>query len=130
LNARSKPIPDLKAAQAALLVARENVLAQRGAYYPSLTGSFSATRAKTSNETFAVPNAQRFQYSLFTPEVSVSFRPGCLRLEPANGRVFEGTAGASALCPGSNQYYPQFQRRRRSHPRGLAAGTNWMRPMS
>ena len=26
--------PDLKAAQAALLVARENVLAQRGAYYP------------------------------------------------------------------------------------------------
>ena len=40
--------PDVKSAQAALLVARENVLAQRGAYYPQVSGSFSATRAKTS----------------------------------------------------------------------------------
>ena len=43
-----KANPDLKAAQAALLVARENVLAQRGAYYPSVAGGFSATRAKSS----------------------------------------------------------------------------------
>ena len=35
-----KANPDLKAAQAALLVARENVLAQRGAYYPSVTWRF------------------------------------------------------------------------------------------
>jgi NodT family efflux transporter outer membrane factor (OMF) lipoprotein len=70
-----KTNPDFKAAQAALLVARENVLAQRGAYYPSVTGSFSATRAKTSNELSPVPNASVFQYSLFTPEVSVSFVP-------------------------------------------------------
>jgi NodT family efflux transporter outer membrane factor (OMF) lipoprotein len=70
-----KANPDLKAAQAALLVARENVLAQRGAYYPSVSGSFSATRAKTSNEVSPVPNASVFQYSLFTPEVSVSFVP-------------------------------------------------------
>ena len=35
--------PDLKSVQAALLVARENTLAQRGAYYPSVSGSFSAT---------------------------------------------------------------------------------------
>lgn len=67
--------PDLKAAQAALLVARENVLAQRGAYYPSVSGSFSATRAKTSNELSPVPNASVFLYSLFTPEVSVSYVP-------------------------------------------------------
>ena len=67
--------PDLKSAQAALLVAHENVLAQRGAYYPSVSGSFSATRAKTSNELSPVPNASVFQYSLFTPEVSVSFVP-------------------------------------------------------
>jgi len=67
--------PDLKSAQAALLVARENTLAQRGAYYPSVSGSFSATRAKTSNEISPVPNASVFQYSLFTPEVSVSFVP-------------------------------------------------------
>ena len=35
-----KANPDIKAAQAALLVARENVLAQRGAYYPSVAGRF------------------------------------------------------------------------------------------
>jgi NodT family efflux transporter outer membrane factor (OMF) lipoprotein len=70
-----KANPDLKAAQAALLVARENVLAQRGAYYPSVSGSFSATRAKTSNALSPVPNASVFQYSLFTPDVSVSFVP-------------------------------------------------------
>ena len=67
--------PDLKSAQAALLVARENVLAQRGAYYPSISGSFAATRAKTSEEISPVPSFTTFQYSLFTPEVSVSFVP-------------------------------------------------------
>jgi NodT family efflux transporter outer membrane factor (OMF) lipoprotein len=67
--------PDLKSAQAALLIARENVLAQRGAYYPSVSGSFSATRAKTSEEISPVPSFTTFQYSLFTPEVSVSFVP-------------------------------------------------------
>jgi outer membrane protein TolC len=36
--------PTIKAAQAALTVARENVLAQKGTYYPSLTGAFSAAR--------------------------------------------------------------------------------------
>jgi NodT family efflux transporter outer membrane factor (OMF) lipoprotein len=70
-----KNSPDLKAAQAALLVARENTLAQKGAYYPSVTGGFSATRAKTSDQISPVPNANQFQYSLFTPEVSVSFVP-------------------------------------------------------
>jgi NodT family efflux transporter outer membrane factor (OMF) lipoprotein len=67
--------PDLKSAQAALLVARENTLAQRGAYYPQVSGSFAATRAKTSDQISPVPNANLFQYSLFTPEVSVSFVP-------------------------------------------------------
>jgi NodT family efflux transporter outer membrane factor (OMF) lipoprotein len=67
--------PDLKSAQAALLVARENVLAQRGAYYPQVSGSFAATRAKTSQEISPVPNATVFQYSLFTPEVTVSYTP-------------------------------------------------------
>jgi NodT family efflux transporter outer membrane factor (OMF) lipoprotein len=67
--------PDLKSAQAALLVARENTLAQRGAYYPQVSGSFSATRAKTSEEISPVPSFTSFQYSLFTPEVSVSYTP-------------------------------------------------------
>lgn len=67
--------PDLKAAQAALSVARENVLAQRGTYYPSVTGSFSASRQKQSELISPTPDANIFQYSLFTPQVSVSYVP-------------------------------------------------------
>jgi NodT family efflux transporter outer membrane factor (OMF) lipoprotein len=70
-----KANPDLKAAQAALTVAHENMLAQRGAYYPQVSAGFSATRGKSSNELSPIPNAQIFEYSLYTPEVSVSFVP-------------------------------------------------------
>jgi len=70
-----KANPDLKAAQAALLVAREYVLAQRGAYYPSVTGGFSASRAKTSSDLSPVTNTSALNYSLYTPQVSVSFVP-------------------------------------------------------
>jgi NodT family efflux transporter outer membrane factor (OMF) lipoprotein len=70
-----KANPNLKAAQAALIVARENVLAQRGAYYPSVTGGFSATRAKSSSNLSPVTNTNALNYSFYTPEVSVSFVP-------------------------------------------------------
>jgi NodT family efflux transporter outer membrane factor (OMF) lipoprotein len=66
---------DLKAAQAALSVARENVLAQRGVYYPSITGSFSATRQRQSGQIAPALNSNVFLYDLFTPQVSVSYVP-------------------------------------------------------
>jgi NodT family efflux transporter outer membrane factor (OMF) lipoprotein len=66
---------DLKAAQAALSVARENVLAQKGAYYPSVTGGFSATRQRQSGQIAPTLNSNAFLYNLFTPQVSVSFVP-------------------------------------------------------
>ena len=66
---------DLKAAQAALSVARENVLAQRGVYYPSVTGSFAATRQRQSGQIAPALNSNAFLYNLFTPQVSVSFVP-------------------------------------------------------
>src|SRR5580658_68359 len=67
--------PDLKAAQAALIVARENMLAQRGAYYPSVSGGFSASRAKTSADISPATNTSALNYSLYTPQVSVSYVP-------------------------------------------------------
>jgi NodT family efflux transporter outer membrane factor (OMF) lipoprotein len=67
--------PDLKAAQAALTVAHENVLAQRGVYYPSVAADFSATRQMTSETISATPNNGAFLYNLFTPQVSVSYAP-------------------------------------------------------
>jgi len=67
--------PDLKAAQAALSVARENVLAQRGFYYPSVAAGFSASRQKQSELISPTPSANVFQYNLFTPQVSVAYSP-------------------------------------------------------
>ncbi len=67
--------PDLKSAQAALSVARENTLAQRGAYYPSVTGSFSASRQSQPATLAPVPSSNAFQYNLFTPQLSISYVP-------------------------------------------------------
>ena len=83
---RSKPLndlierslknnPDIKAAQAALLVAKENVIAQRGAYYPALTGSFSADHSKTSTVVSPFTANGALYYSLYTPQVAISFVP-------------------------------------------------------
>jgi NodT family efflux transporter outer membrane factor (OMF) lipoprotein len=70
-----KANPDLKSAQAALLVAKENTLAQRGYYYPSVSAGFSASRARTSAEVSSFTASGALSYSLFTPQVSVSFVP-------------------------------------------------------
>lgn len=71
--------PNIKAAQAALWVARENVLAQRGAYWPGISGSFSASRQEQSEVLAPLPNypttTAEFTYDLFTPQVSVSYTP-------------------------------------------------------
>ena len=67
--------PDLKAAQAALSVARENVLAQRGAYYPSVSASFSASRQRQAGTLSPTPSSNASLYNLFTPQVSVAYVP-------------------------------------------------------
>ena len=67
--------PDLKAARAALSVARENALAQRGVYYPSVAASFAASRQRQSGQIAPTLNSNAFLYNLFTPEVTVSYVP-------------------------------------------------------
>jgi NodT family efflux transporter outer membrane factor (OMF) lipoprotein len=66
---------DLKAAQAALSVARENVLAQHGAYYPSVAANVAASRQRQSGQISPALNSNTFLYNLFTPQVSVSYVP-------------------------------------------------------
>ena len=64
--------PDLDAAQAALRVARANANAQRGAFWPSVDGSFSATRQRDAADNTGSPPAT---YNVFTGQVSVSYVP-------------------------------------------------------
>ncbi|MGN6313918.1 MAG: efflux transporter outer membrane subunit [Rhodanobacteraceae bacterium] len=70
---------DLKAAQAALKVAHENTLAQRGAFFPSVAATFSASRNKQSTSLAPAPNfpavPEEFLYNLYTPQLSISYTP-------------------------------------------------------
>jgi NodT family efflux transporter outer membrane factor (OMF) lipoprotein len=86
-----KANPDLKAAEAALTVAHENMLAQRGAYFPTVSASFAASRSKTSAELSPTPNSGALLFNLFTPAVSVSFVPDVFGL---NRRLVESAAAA------------------------------------
>ncbi len=72
--------PNLKEAQAALKVARETTLAQKGPFWPSIAGSFSAARQKTSQEISPIPNSGELYFSLYTPQVSVAYVPDAFGL--------------------------------------------------
>jgi NodT family efflux transporter outer membrane factor (OMF) lipoprotein len=67
--------PDLAAARAALTVAHENALAQRGAYFPQVDADLSANRQKQPGSLAPVPSNNALEYSLFTPQLSVSYVP-------------------------------------------------------
>jgi len=78
--------PNIKAAQAALAMAHENTLAQKGTFWPSAAASFSATRNRTSEDLAPIPNNNDLYYDLFTPQVSVSYVPDVFGL---NRRTME-----------------------------------------
>lgn len=67
---------DLKAAQAALRAAHEAVLAQRGAFVPALSAGMDASRQRDPSAALApVPSNNAYLYSLFTPQLSISYAP-------------------------------------------------------
>ena len=78
--------PNIKSAQAALRTARENMLAQHGSYWPAVSGSFSASRNKTSEELSPTPNSGALYFNLYTPQVTVSYVPDVFGL---NRRTME-----------------------------------------
>ena len=67
--------PDLQATQAALRVAHENTLAQRGAFWPSVSANVSASRQRQPGSLAPVPSSNAFLYNLYTPQLSVSYTP-------------------------------------------------------
>jgi NodT family efflux transporter outer membrane factor (OMF) lipoprotein len=64
---------DLAAAQAALKVARETWLAQRGILVPQIEAGASSSRNKSSEYLAPVPNETVFTYGLQTAQVSVGY---------------------------------------------------------
>lgn len=68
--------PTMTAAQAALKQARENVAAQRGFYYPSVSAGVDASRNLTPVAAVSPASASgNPYYSLITPQLNVSFTP-------------------------------------------------------
>ncbi len=67
--------PTLPAAQAALRQAWEEVYAEQGSLYPTITAGFSPSRNKTSASIAPVPSANILYYSLFTAPVTVAYAP-------------------------------------------------------
>jgi NodT family efflux transporter outer membrane factor (OMF) lipoprotein len=65
--------PTLEAAQAALRQANENLAAQKGAYYPSFTGTYQAQRADASLASFGLPGSGNYLYTLNSASVNVAY---------------------------------------------------------
>jgi NodT family efflux transporter outer membrane factor (OMF) lipoprotein len=67
---------DLGAAKAALRVAHEDMLAQRGSFVPAVSVGLAASRQKDPSAALApVPSNNAYLYSLFTPQLSISYSP-------------------------------------------------------
>jgi NodT family efflux transporter outer membrane factor (OMF) lipoprotein len=65
--------PTLEAAQATLAQANETTAAERGSYYPSVSGTYQAERQKASGAAFGLPEAGSFLYTLNSASVNVSY---------------------------------------------------------
>jgi NodT family efflux transporter outer membrane factor (OMF) lipoprotein len=88
--------PDLKAAQAALAAARENALAGRGAYYPSVGVGLSANRQQDPPGALApVPSSNASLYNLLTAQVSVSYMPDVFGLNRRTVESLDAQAQAA-----------------------------------
>ncbi len=66
--------PTLQAAQAALRQANETALAERGSYYPSVSGNVTSERQKASGAAVGIPGfPSSYFYNLQTASVNVSY---------------------------------------------------------
>jgi NodT family efflux transporter outer membrane factor (OMF) lipoprotein len=65
--------PTLDAAQAALREAYETTAAERGSYYPSVSGQYQAEREKSSGAAFGLPQVGSLLYTLNSASVNVSY---------------------------------------------------------
>jgi NodT family efflux transporter outer membrane factor (OMF) lipoprotein len=93
VEAAIKANPNLDAAQAALRVARENVYAQLGAYFPSLSGNFSPSRQKNATAVIS-PTLTSGQpiFNLFTAQLAVSYVPDVFGLNRRTVESLEAQA--------------------------------------
>lgn len=87
--------PSLAAAQAALRVGRENVLAQKGAFYPAVEANFTPSRNKTATASLSPASASgNPYYTLYTGQLTVSYVPDVFGLNRRTVESLEAQAEA------------------------------------
>jgi NodT family efflux transporter outer membrane factor (OMF) lipoprotein len=86
--------PTLPAAQAALRQAREQVLAQQGFFFPSVTGGLSASRNKTAATLSPATANGALYYDLYAAQLNVSYTPDVFGL---NRRQVESLDAQAAM---------------------------------
>lgn len=84
--------PDLQAAQAALRRARENAEAQKGGFYPQLSGGFTGTGGEAGSDASSPLASNAASYSLLTPQVSVAYVPDVFGLRRREVESLEASA--------------------------------------
>ena len=90
-----KDNPTLESAQAALRVAQEDVRAQKGSYFPSLSANFTPSRNKTATSTITpVANTGNPYYSLYTAALSITYTPDVFGLNRRTVESLEALADA------------------------------------
>ena len=70
-----KNSPDLQASEAALRVAQENVLAQQGSFFPSVTASVTPTRQMVAGSVATSASSGATLYNLHTAQLNVGYAP-------------------------------------------------------
>jgi NodT family efflux transporter outer membrane factor (OMF) lipoprotein len=86
--------PTLPAAEAALRQAKEQVYAQQGFFYPTVTGGLSASRNKSSSTLSPVPSQNILYYDLYSAQLNVSYTPDVFGL---NRRQVESLEAQAAI---------------------------------
>ena len=79
--------PTISAAQAALRQAQENKEAQVGAYFPTVSASYTPTRQKVTSDLATSAASGNYLYNLHTAQLSISYAPDVFGL---NRRQVEG----------------------------------------
>jgi len=88
--------PSLRAAEATLRQSLENVAAQRGLYFPTAQASADASRNRDAVEVLSPTlTSGAASYSLFTPQVTVSFVPDLLGGNRRQVEALQATAEAN-----------------------------------
>ena len=103
---------DLKAAQAALLVAQRTYGRPARRFLPGRDGSFAASRQTQPGSLAPVPSNNAFTYNLFTPQVSVSYVPDVFGLTRRTVESFKAQEEDAHYQTGRGLHHPGQQCRR------------------